>query len=140
MKPNPKDDLRRKAEDNVSSQKITMRMLGKLGYRADLAANGVEVIQALERQTYDVVLMDIGMPEMDGLTATKEIRKLWPDNGPKVIAIAAFALDGNQEICLEAGMDGYISKPVKVDDIAILLRNIVKISRDQLPSSIRAVN
>ena len=64
------------------------------------------------------------MPEMDGLTATREIRKLWPDNGPKVVAITAFAMDGDQEKCLEAGMDGYIAKPVKVDDLGTLLRNI----------------
>ena len=68
--------------------------------------------------------MDIKMPEMDGLTAIKEIRKLWPDNGPKVVAVTAFAMKGDKEKCLDAGMDGYIAKPVKIDDLATLLRNI----------------
>ena len=98
-------------------------MLKRLGYRADAVADGVEVLQALQIRPYDLVFMDIRMPEMDGLTATKEIRKLWPDNGPKVIAITAFAMDGDQEKCLEAGMDGYIAKPVKVKDLATLLRD-----------------
>ena len=64
------------------------------------------------------------MPEMDGLTAIKEIRKLWPDNGPKVVAVTAFAMKGDKEKCLDTGMDGYIAKPVKIDDLATLLRNI----------------
>ncbi len=106
------------AEDNVSSQKVTLRMLGKLGYRADLAATGVEVIQALERQPYDVVLMDIKMPEMNGFEATRQIRQLWPNNGPKVIAITTYALDSDREKCLAAGMDDYISKPVKINELA----------------------
>ena len=110
------------AEDNVSSQKVTLRMLGKLGYRADLAANGIEVIQALERQPYDVVLMDIAMPVMNGFEATREIRERWPNNGPKVIAITAYALEGDREKCLEAGMDDYISKPVKMDELDNILR------------------
>lgn len=112
------------AEDNPSNQRVLVEMLKRLGYRADAVASGVEAIQALQNRPYDLVLMDIRMPEMDGLTATKEIRKLWPDKGPKVVAITAFAMDGDQKKCLEAGMDGYIAKPVKVDDLAILLLNI----------------
>ena len=99
-------------------------MLKRLGYRADAVADGFEVLQALQIRPYDLIFMDIKMPEMDGLTATKEIRKLWPENGPKVIAITAFAMNGDREICFGAGMDGYIAKPVKVDDLAMLLRNI----------------
>ncbi len=110
------------AENNVPSQRLTQGMLKKLGYRADLAANGVEVIQALERQTYDVVLMDIKMPEMDGYEATKQIKQRWPDNGPRIIAITAYALKGDREKCLEAGMDDYIGKPVKISDLADALR------------------
>lgn len=106
-------------------------MLKRMGYRADAVADGVEVLQALQIRPYDLVFMDIRMPEMDGITPTKEIRKLWPNNGPKVIAITAFAMDGDQEMCLEAGMDGYIAKPVKVEDLATLLQDIDP-SRDEI--------
>ncbi len=113
------------AEDNPSNQKVLVEMLKRLGYRADAVADGVEVLQALQIRPYDLIFMDIRMPEMDGLTATKEIRKLRPENGPKIVAITAFAMDGDKEICLEAGADEYIAKPVKVDDLAALLRNII---------------
>lgn len=108
------------AEDNLINQKVTLRMLNKLGCKADVAANGIEVLQALERQHYDVVLMDVLMPEMDGLEATREIRKRWQE-GPKIIAMTASVLKGDREMCLEAGMDGYISKPMKIDDLKVAL-------------------
>ncbi len=98
-------------------------MLKRLGYRADLATNGIEALQALERQPYDIVLMDVKMPEMDGLEASRIIRKLWPE-GPKIIAITAYALEGDRERCFEAGMDGYISKPVNILELAEVLNNI----------------
>lgn len=101
------------AEDNPSNQKVLVEMLKRLGYKPDAVADGREVLQALERQDYDLVLMDIRMPEIDGITATREIRKIWPENGPKIIAITAYALAGDREKCLEAGMDDYISKPVQ---------------------------
>jgi CheY-like chemotaxis protein len=101
------------AEDNPSNQKVLVEMLKRLGYKPDAMADGREVLQALERQDYDLVLMDIRMPEMDGITATREIRKIWPENGPKIIAITAYALEGDREKCLKAGMDDYISKPVQ---------------------------
>jgi CheY-like chemotaxis protein len=110
------------AEDNPSNQRVLVEMLKKLGYRPDAVADGREVIQALERQDYDLVLMDIKMPEMDGITATQVIRKLRPVNGPKIIAITAFALKGDREKCLEAGMDDYIAKPVKIAELADILR------------------
>jgi signal transduction histidine kinase/CheY-like chemotaxis protein/DNA-binding transcriptional ArsR family regulator len=109
------------AEDNVSNQKVTMTMLKRLGYSADVAANGIEALKALEQQQYDIVLMDVRMPEMDGLEATKIIRQRWPDKGLKIIAITAFALQGDKEKCLAAGMDDYISKPVRMNDLAKLL-------------------
>jgi PAS domain S-box-containing protein len=112
------------AEDNPSNQRVLVEMLKRLGYRPDAVADGCEVLQALQIRPYDLVFMDIRMPEMDGLTATKEIRRLWSDKRPKVVAITAFALEGDRKRCLEAGMDGYIAKPVKVDDLATLLRNI----------------
>ena len=110
------------AEDNPSNQRVLVEMLKRLGYRADAVADGREVIQALERQDYDLVLMDIKMPEMDGITATQVIRKLRPENGPKIIAITAFALEGDREKCLEAGMDDYIAKPVQMRDLAEVLK------------------
>ena len=109
------------AEDNVSSQKATLQMLKRLGYRADVVANGIEALQALERQSYDLVLMDVRMPEMDGMEATRIIRERWPDNGPKVIAITAFALQGDREKCFAAGMNDYISKPVKIIELTEVL-------------------
>ena len=113
------------AEDNTSSQKVATAMLKRLGYRVDTVADGIEALEALKRQHYDVVLMDVRMPEMDGLEATRAIRKLWPDNGPKVIAITAYALEGDRESCIEAGMDDYIPKPVKLEDLkAVLERSL----------------
>lgn len=112
------------AEDNVSSQKVAMQMLKRLGYRADVAANGIEVLQALERQPYDLVLMDVRMPEMNGLEATNIIRQRWPDSGPSIIAVTAYALEGDRERCLDAGMDGYISKPIRIEDLSERLSGI----------------
>ncbi|MDD1762370.1 MAG: ATP-binding protein [Methanothrix sp.] len=108
------------AEDNTINQIVTKRMLNKLGCRADVAANGIEAIQALERQHYDVVFMDVQMPEMDGLEATRAIRQRWK-NGPKIIAMTASALKGDKEMCLAAGMDGYISKPTRMEALRAAL-------------------
>ena len=105
----------------MSSQKVTLAMLKRLGYSADAVANGLEALQALGRQHYDIVLMDVRMPDMDGLEATRIIRKRWQKNGPKVIAITAYALEGDREKCLDAGMDDYISKPVKLEELAGML-------------------
>jgi signal transduction histidine kinase/CheY-like chemotaxis protein len=111
------------AEDYVVNQKLALRLLAQMGYRADVAANGLEAIQALERQPYDVVLMDVQMPEMDGLEATREIRGRWPAAAqqgrprPRIIAMTANAMQGDREICLEAGMDDYVSKPIRVDEL-----------------------
>jgi len=110
------------AEDNTSSQKVALQILKRLGYKADVAANGIEVLQALERQPYDLVFMDIRMPEMNGLEATRIIRQRWPDNGPKIVAITAYALEGDKEKCIEAGMDDYISKPIRVNELAEVLK------------------
>jgi signal transduction histidine kinase/ActR/RegA family two-component response regulator len=112
------------AEDNLVNQIVTQRMLNKLGYRADVAANGIEVLQALERRHYEVVLMDVQMPEMDGLKATQLIRQRWPDEGqPLIIAMTASALKGDREMCLTAGMDGYVSKPVKIEKLRAALED-----------------
>ena len=87
-----------------------------MGYRADLASNGVEAIQSIERQTYDVVLMDVQMPEMDGLEASRRItaqRKA--GERPRIVAMTANAMQGDREECLAAGMDDYVTKPIRVD-------------------------
>lgn len=102
-------------------------MQKKLGYKADVVANGIETLQSLERQHYDVVLMDLIMPEMNGLEATRIIRQRLPDNGPKIIAITAYALDGDREKCLEAGMNDYIAKPIQNEDLARALEDIERL-------------
>ena len=119
------------AEDNLINQIVTKKMLDKLGYRAEVAANGKEVLQALEARAYDVIFMDVQMPEMDGLEATREIRQRWPDGGPKIIAMTASALKGDREECLAAGMDGYISKPTRIGAIRDALEACSKRDGDQ---------
>ncbi len=107
------------AEDNAVNQKLALRLLQRMGYRADSAANGLEVIQAVERQTYDVILMDVQMPEMDGLEAARRICARWARGvRPHIIAMTANAMQGDREKCLEAGMDDYISKPIRVEELA----------------------
>jgi CheY-like chemotaxis protein len=110
------------AEDNPSNRRVLVTMLKRMGYRPDAVADGKEVLQALELRPYDLVLMDVRMPEMDGITATREMRRLWPENGPRVVAITAYALEGDREKCLEAGMDGYIAKPVMVNELVEVLK------------------
>jgi len=104
------------AEDNVVNQKLAMRLLSQMGYRADLASNGVEAIKCIERQAYDVVLMDVQMPEMDGLEASRRITTRWKmHERPRIVAMTANAMQGDREQCLAAGMDDYVTKPIRVD-------------------------
>ena len=102
------------AEDNVVNQKLALRLLQQMGYRADLASNGLEAVESVERQTYDVILMDVQMPEMDGLEASRRIVDTWPDDRPHIIAMTANAMQGDREMCLAAGMDDYVTKPIRV--------------------------
>ncbi|MDD1730679.1 MAG: PAS domain S-box protein [Methanothrix sp.] len=111
------------AEDNPVNQKMALLMLKKLGYHADKAGSGREVLEALEAKSYDLILMDVQMPEMDGLEATREIRRRWPSGGPKIVALTAHAIAGDKEKCLEAGMDDYLCKPIDIDDLKGALEN-----------------
>ncbi|MEM6343029.1 MAG: response regulator [Bacteroidota bacterium] len=110
-------------EDNLVNQKVATRMLQKLGLKADIAGNGLEALKALDHRPYDVLLMDMQMPEMDGLTATKEIRAIQSPYfvQPTIIAMTANAMKGDRERCLEAGMNDYISKPIKLSQLSEIL-------------------
>ena len=104
------------AEDNAINQKLAMKVLSKLGYQADLAHNGKEVLEMSDPEQYDVILMDVQMPEMDGLEATRMLR-LCLNKQPVIIAMTANAMEGDQDNCIQAGMDDYISKPVEINDL-----------------------
>jgi len=111
------------AEDNAVNQKVALRFLERMGYNADAVGNGLEVVNAFQNRDYDLVLMDLQMPEMDGLEASRRIRRTLPaDRQPKIIALTANAMQGDREICLDAGMDDYISKPVKMHEIVAAIR------------------
>ncbi|GGA55637.1 GAF domain-containing protein [Okeania sp. KiyG1] len=106
------------AEDNIVNQQLAVQLLEKMGYYADVVSNGIEVIEAIDRQPYDVIFMDVHMPEMDGLTATKRIvTERDATKRPRIIAMTANAMQGDREMCLEAGMDDYISKPIRVEEL-----------------------
>lgn len=125
------------AEDNLVNQKVAIRILERMGYRADIVANGLEVLEVLQEQNYDVILMDLQMPEMDGLEATRRIIQDWAnisegnltdvsvnDNKtrPRIIAMTANAMHGDRETCLAAGMDDYISKPISIEELVAALK------------------
>jgi CheY-like chemotaxis protein len=115
------------AEDNVVNQKLAMRLLQQMGYRADLASNGIEAVESVQRQTYDVVLMDVQMPEMDGLEASRRITAtLSAGERPRIVAMTANAMQGDREMCLEAGMDDYITKPIRVDQLIESLNRVIQ--------------
>ena len=112
------------AEDNPVNQKVAQLMLQRLGHRTDLAANGQEVLRALENQSCDLVLMDIQMPKMDGIEATKHIRSRW-QQGPKIIAITSFDPEFCREQCFSAGVDDFINKPIRMNELdAAIDRNM----------------
>ena len=113
------------AEDNVVNQKLALRILQQMGYRADLASNGIEAVESVERQPYDVVLMDVQMPEMDGLEASRRITTKWsPAERPRIVAMTANAMQGDRELCIAAGMDDYITKPIRVDQLVEALNHV----------------
>ncbi len=106
------------AEDNPVNQKVALRMLERIGFFAEVANNGVEALEALEKKRYDIVLMDMQMPEMDGLEATRRIVEKYPEpDRPYIIALTANAMQGDRERCIAAGMNDYISKPIRMEDL-----------------------
>ena len=109
------------AEDNAVNQKLALRLLQRMGYEADVALNGLEAIEALAAESYDVVLMDVQMPELDGLEATRRIRATWPKLPVRIVAMTANAMEGDRETCIAAGMDDYIAKPIRPDELATAL-------------------
>jgi CheY-like chemotaxis protein len=109
-------------DDDPVIQKVTLLMLRKLGIRAETAANGRDVLQALERKRYDVVLMDIQMPVMDGIEATKIIRNHWT-HGPKIIVIADCDPNTYREICFDAGANEFLTKPVMVEELTAAIEH-----------------
>src|SRR5690606_28419660 len=110
-------------------------ILSRLGYKADVAANGLEVLKALELADYDVVLMDVQMPEMDGLAATRHVRQNVPrEKRPRIVAMTANAMHGDRERCLEAGMDDYIPKPIRHEDLSAALDRCVRIALNRRPA------
>jgi len=112
-------------EDNAVNQKVALRILQQIGYRADVASNGLEAIESVGRQIYDVILMDVQMPEMDGLEATRNIVKTWPEEKrPFIIAMTANAMEGDREACLAAGMNDYITKPIRVNELMEALGSV----------------
>jgi len=115
------------AEDNPVNQKVALSMLKRLDYKADVANNGLGVLSSLERKAYDVILMDIQMPDMDGLDATRSIREQRMKKQPYIIAMTAYALDGDREEFLKAGMDDYLSKPIRIEELKLALEKCEKV-------------
>jgi len=115
------------AEDNMVNQKVARKLLERLGYEVDMVSNGLEAVQAVQQKIYDLVLMDIQMPEMDGIDATKTILKLYPDgNCPKIVAMTAHAMDENNQEGTDCGMSGYIVKPIRFDTLVNTLEGILR--------------
>jgi CheY-like chemotaxis protein len=116
------------AEDDESNRKVTSLMLRRLGYRVDAVTNGKEVLLALKHQPYDIILMNLRMPEIDGFEATRMIRERCPKTvQPAIIALTAYILPNSKERCLEAGMNDFIAKPVKMNDLAAILSKHARI-------------
>jgi PAS domain S-box-containing protein len=118
------------AEDNPVNQKVALSMLKRLDYKADVANNGLDVLSSLERKAYDVILMDIQMPDMDGLEATRSIREQKMKKQPCIIAMTAYALDGDREEFLKAGMNDYLSKPIRIEELKLALEKCEKILKN----------
>ncbi|MBK8257009.1 MAG: response regulator [Polyangiaceae bacterium] len=113
------------AEDNPVNQRVALMVLSRMGYRPDVAGNGAEVVESVRQRPYDLVLMDIRMPEMDGITATKRIRSaLPPEKQPRIVAMTANAMSEDREACRAAGMDDFVAKPIRIAELARVIRRI----------------
>jgi PAS domain S-box-containing protein len=129
------------AEDNAVNQKVALRLLERLGYGADVVSNGLEALEALERRRYDVVLMDVQMPELDGLDASRRICERWPaETRPRIIAMTANALPEDREACFAAGMDDYVAKPIRPDELAQALSRTRPLGKENEMSSDEGVS
>jgi CheY-like chemotaxis protein len=106
------------AEDNAVNQKLALRLLKQMGLSADVVGDGQAAVDAIESGQYDLILMDVQMPELDGLEATRQIRQRWPDRAVRIIGLTANAMAGDREACLAAGMDDYVSKPIRPEELA----------------------
>ena len=123
------------AEDNATNIKVALLILDRLGYRADVAGNGMEVLKSLRQVEYDLILMDVQMPEMDGLQATRAVRSEYPiEKQPAIVAMTASALKEDRDACLAAGMDDYIGKPVQIQELTAALENAYRRRHRPQPS------
>jgi CheY-like chemotaxis protein len=121
------------AEDQPVNRKLCGLILRRLGYEADIAIDGRQVLAALERTRYDVILMDVEMPEMDGLEATRTIRERWPENAqPWIVGVTANAMRGDRDLCFAAGMDDFVTKPIQPTALARALGERTTSGRKQL--------
>jgi PAS domain S-box-containing protein len=123
------------AEDNAVNQRLALLMLQKLGYQGDVVSNGADALEALEGTRYDVVLMDVQMPEVDGLEATRRIHERWGSERPHIVAVTAGAMSEERDRCLAAGMDDYLSKPMRIEELSAAL---APLGGDQLKPSERS--
>ncbi|MGL5509608.1 MAG: response regulator, partial [Microcoleaceae cyanobacterium] len=132
------------ADDHLVNQKVALQILQRMGYRADVAGNGLEVLEAVHRLPYDVIFMDVQMPEMDGLEATRLIHqtyqeprgKILPGKRPYIIAMTANAMAGDREECIAAGMDDYISKPIRLDELVKVLQKCQPMIQENLDAGL----
>lgn len=126
------------AEDNLVNQKVLLKLLQRLGYQADIVANGAEVLSALANMPYDVIFMDVQMPEMDGITVTRYIHQHWLSAPPYIIAVTASVMQGDREHCLKAGMNDYLSKPIRFEELVQALQRCHR-SVQHLPADFSTV-